>query len=80
MILAHKAGIPVFGRLSCYHVAARTFHNLPLDETTYLQLSMWKSVYERGANAKKKLPSLSEMSRLMTQIRGLLEYADAHTR
>jgi predicted nucleotidyltransferase len=80
MILAHKAGVHVFGRLACYHVAAQMFHDLPLDETTYLKLSMWKSVYERGADAQRTLPSTKEMSRLMTQVQRLLEYADANTR
>lgn len=80
MILAHKAGTPVFGRLTCYHVAAQMFHDLPLDETTYFKLSKWKSVYERGADAQRNLPSTKEMTQLMTKVQHFLEYADANTR
>jgi hypothetical protein len=79
MILAHKVGVPAFGRQACYHAAARILHDLPLDEVTYLRLSQWKAVYERGADVNGALPSTEEMQNLLAQVQRLLEYADAHT-
>jgi predicted nucleotidyltransferase len=78
-ILAHKAGVPVFGRVDCYITAARVFPDLPLDLVTYSDLSKWKSVYERGLNCREDLPSGDDMARLFILIRGLLEYADEQT-
>lgn len=80
MILAHKAGEPAFGRISCYQVVARIYNDFPLDKSTYIELSKWKSVYERGSEAKGYLPSAKEMSSLFDQIQKLLEYADEYTR
>jgi hypothetical protein len=80
MVLAHKAGLPTFGRSACYFAATRAFHDIPLDEATYLKLSHWKVVYERGININATLPSRDEMGHLLALIQYLLEYADAHTR
>lgn len=80
MILAHKAGSSAFGRRACYHAAARMFPDLPLDEVTYLNLSQWKTVYERGTEVNGRLPSSEEMQRLLAQVQALLKYADVHTR
>lgn len=79
MILAHKAGRPVFGRLACYSIAADMHPTLPLDEETYLKLSNWKSVYERGANINGSLPSQQEMIQLIERVQHLLDFADAKT-
>lgn len=80
MVLAHKAGLFAFGRRACYREAARVFPDIPLDEATYLELSHWKMVYERGVNTNTKLPSSEKMVHLMAVIQDLLEYAHAHTR
>jgi len=80
MVLAHKAGTPTFGRKSCYCAAAREYSNLSLDESTYLMLSQWKMVYERGIDTVVKLPTFSEMQRLLKIVQDLLEHADAQTR
>lgn len=79
MVLAHKAGRPAFGRLSCYRAAMSAYDDLPLDERTYIELSQWKLVYERGAEVPGTLPSCEEMHRLLAIIRNLLEYANART-
>lgn len=80
MILAHKAGAPAFGRQDCYHAAAHMFNDLPLVEDTYLMLSQWKAVYERGISVIDALPSEEEVKDLLNQVQTFLEYADAHTR
>lgn len=80
MVLAHKAGRPVFGRLSCYHVAALEYHDLPINELVYLFLSRWKLVYERGIDMHSNLPTSWDMRRFRDMIDCLLEFADAHTR
>ncbi len=79
MILAHKADNPAFGRQDCYHAAAKVFPDLPLDEGTYLRLSRWKAVYERGSDIKEPLPSAEEMQPLLSHVQTLLKYADEHT-
>jgi hypothetical protein len=79
MVLAHKAGLFAFGRRACYCEAAHAFHDIPLDEATYLKLSHWKMVYERGVNSNAKLPSCDEMEHLVAVIQDLLEYAHAQT-
>lgn len=78
MVLAHKAGLFAFGRRICYSEAARAFHDIPLDEATYLRLSHWKIVYERGIRSNASLPLSDEMEHLVAVIRDLLEYAHAH--
>lgn len=80
MVLAHKAGIFAFGRRACYREAARAFRDIPLDEATYLNLSHWKMVYERGVHILAKLPLCDEMEHLVAVIQNLLEYAHAHAR
>lgn len=80
MILAHKAGTPAFGRQDCYQAAAHLFNDLPLNAETYLMLSQWKAVYERGVSVFGTLPSEEEMKKLLNEVRIFLEYADAHTR
>lgn len=80
MVLAHKAEIPAFGRHSCYQAAAQKYRDLPLDQTTYLKLARWKMIYERAIDTDEALPNMTEMERLQTVLRGLLEYATAHTR
>jgi len=80
MVLAHKAGLFAFGRRACYCEAARAFRDIPLDEVTYLKLSHWKMVYERGVHSNAKLPSADEMEFLVAVVKDLLEYAHAHTR
>lgn len=80
MVLAHKAGTPVFGRQSCYRASSCMYPDLPLEEMTYLMLSEWKMVYERGKDIVAPLPSSSDMQCLVAIVRNLLEYADARTR
>lgn len=80
MVLSHKAGKPAFGRLSSFHAAAREYHDLPVDEDTYLFLSRWKLVYERGVDMRPELPSSRDMHRFRDMICRLLEFADARTR
>jgi predicted nucleotidyltransferase len=79
MILAHKAGVAVFGRSDCYNTAARIYADLPLDLVTYSFLSKWKSVYERGLDQNVQLPSTLKISELIRKIQRLLEYASEKT-
>jgi predicted nucleotidyltransferase len=79
IVLSHWSGAPVFGRLSCFKDAAAYFPTLPFDESTYLELSNWKSTYERGAPPQERLPSQEGMDELIRATGRLLDFADEQT-
>ncbi len=79
IVLSHWSGVSAFGRLSCFKEATACFLDLPFDEAIFLELSKWKSTYERGTPPHERLPSQERTDKLIRAVRRLLEFADEQT-
>jgi len=79
MVLAHKGGVCAFGRNDSYNAASYVYSDLPLSRQTYILLTQWKLVYERGAGLEMRLPSHELFREIAKEIGSLLSYAEIKT-
>lgn len=75
MILCHMNGYFTFGRSTVFATVSSFYSDLPLGNSIYDELALWKMVYERGVLIEKQLPTAIEFIEYINDVRKLLDYA-----